>query len=137
MLTKKRRPSDRRCFTDTDSDLAALVVSWNRQSAGRAGTPGTVFNYNELCPLSVGLAIRHAAGMSLSELAEEALWQPMGAEADATWSTDSMGKEFCCVGFGETAAAVALHRCRPLSTVSLPPLPGRCRPSAAAGSVSC
>lgn len=38
-------------------------------------------------------------GMTLSAFAEEALWQPMGAEADATWCTDSHGNEFNCVNF--------------------------------------
>jgi hypothetical protein len=89
-----------RCFTDADSDLAALVASWNKPADGIAGCPGSVFNYNELCPLTVGLAIQRTTGMSLSEFAEEALWQKIGAEADAVWSTDSKGKEFCCVGFG-------------------------------------
>ena len=59
-----------------------------------------MFNYNELCPLSIGLAIASVTGMSLSEFAEVALWSKLGAEADATWSTDSKGKEFCCVGLG-------------------------------------
>ena len=89
-----------RCFTDLDSDIAALVSSWNKQAKGPAGEPGNTFNYNELCPLSLALAIRHVTGVSLSEFAEEALWQKMGAEGDATWSTDSTGLEFCCVGFG-------------------------------------
>jgi hypothetical protein len=89
-----------KCFTDADSDLASLVAGWNKQAEGKAGQHGGVFNYNELCPLSIGLAIRHVTGMSLSEFAEEVLWKKIGAEADATWSTDSKGKEFCCVGFG-------------------------------------
>lgn len=38
-------------------------------------------------------------GMTLSAFAEEVLWQPMGAEADATWCTDSHGAEFNCVNF--------------------------------------
>eukprot|EP01052_Picozoa_sp_SAG31_P009024 SAG31_NODE_466_length_15291_cov_7.540066_9_plen_434_part_00 len=89
-----------RCFTDADSDLAALVAGWNKQAEGIAGQHGRTFNYNELCPLCVGLAIRHATNMSLSEFAEEVFWQKIGAEGDAVWSTDSTGKEFCCVGFG-------------------------------------
>lgn len=93
----------RRCFTDADSDIAALVAGWNKRGEGRAGLAGGQFNYNELYTLSIGLVIRQVASMSLSELAEEALWQKL--EADATWSTDSWstdstGKEFCCVGFG-------------------------------------
>ena len=89
-----------RCFTDADADLATLVASWNKKAEGNAGRPGSTFNYNELCPLTVGLVIQHASGMSLSEFAQEVLWQKIGAEADAVWSTDSKGREFCCVGFG-------------------------------------
>lgn len=43
------------------------------------------------------MVIRRVSNQSLSELAEEALWIPMGAEADATWTTDSKGAEFNCV----------------------------------------
>ena len=29
-----------KCFTDKDSDLAALVASWNKQADGKAGEQG-------------------------------------------------------------------------------------------------
>jgi CubicO group peptidase (beta-lactamase class C family) len=45
------------------------------------------------------MVIRHVTGQSLSEFAENVLWKPMGAEADATWTTDSEGNEFNCIGF--------------------------------------
>lgn len=60
---------------------------------------GAIYLYNDLAPLVVGEVIRNAAGKSLSEFCEETLWQPMGAEADATWLTDSVGLEFNTIGF--------------------------------------
>jgi CubicO group peptidase (beta-lactamase class C family) len=63
------------------------------------GAPGTKFLYNDLAPLVLGEVIRNAVGNSLSEFCEQALWHPMGAEADATWLTDSLGREFNCIGF--------------------------------------
>lgn len=81
-------------FIGANTDIAKTVAGWNqrREDAGRT------FNYNELCPLTIGMVIRRVTGQSLSEFAQTALWQPMGAEAAATWSTDSRGNEFNCIG---------------------------------------
>lgn len=77
------------------TDLERVVRGWN---AAREA-PGTRFNYNELCPLAIGMVIREASGTSLARFAQDHLWQPMGAEGDATWLCDSRGKEYNCVGF--------------------------------------
>jgi hypothetical protein len=54
----------------------------------------------ELCPITIGSVIRAATGKkTLAEFAEEALWGPIGAEADASWCTDSKGQEYNCVNF--------------------------------------
>lgn len=82
-------------LTNRDSSVLATL----RQANTRREEQGRRFNYNELCALTIGAVIRAAAGVSLSELAQEALWQPMGAEGDATWLTDSEGAEFNCVGY--------------------------------------
>jgi CubicO group peptidase (beta-lactamase class C family) len=79
----------------TGTDVERVVRGW---SAVREA-PGTRFNYNELCPLTIGMVIRHATGGSLAQFAEECLWRPMGAEGDATWLTDSLGREYNCAGF--------------------------------------
>lgn len=76
------------------TSLERVVQNWNT----RLEAPGARFNYNELCPLTVGMVLRSASQMTLAEFAEKFLWQPMGAEADATWLTDSQGKEYNCVG---------------------------------------
>jgi hypothetical protein len=78
-----------------DSSILKVVSNWNQKKEDQ----GISFNYNELCPLTIGLVIREVTGMSLSAFAEKVLWKPMGAEADATWTTDSKGQEFNCIGF--------------------------------------
>lgn len=78
-----------------NTDVERVVITW----ADKLEVPGVRFNYNELCPLTIGMVLRSATGMSLAEWAQQVLWQPMGAEAMATWLTDSHGKEYNCVGF--------------------------------------
>jgi CubicO group peptidase (beta-lactamase class C family) len=51
--------------------------------------PGERWHYNNYNPLLVGLVLERATGTSVSEYASRHLWQPMGAEADASWSLDS------------------------------------------------
>lgn len=85
-----------RAFTRTGGDLEAVVRGWNAS----AEPQGTRWNYNELCPLTIGMVIRRVTGKTLAAFCEEALWQPLGAEADATWLCDGQGHEFNCIGFG-------------------------------------
>lgn len=82
-------------FTSKNSNITATVASWNE----RREESGKVFNYNELCALTIGMVIRKVTGKTMSAFAEMTLWQPMGAEADATWTTDPTGAEFNCIGF--------------------------------------
>ncbi|MEO8024173.1 serine hydrolase [Polaromonas sp.] len=84
-----------KAFLRKNSDLELTVRDWNQSE----GPQGTRYNYNELCPLTIGMVIRRVTGKTLSAFAEEALWQPMGAEADATWLTDSHDREYNCIGF--------------------------------------
>jgi CubicO group peptidase (beta-lactamase class C family) len=78
-----------------DPDIARTVKDWNQRSE----PAGTRFNYNELCPLTLGMVMRRVTGVSLSAFAERALWQPLGAQGSATWFTDARGAEFNCIGF--------------------------------------
>ncbi|MEY4883310.1 MAG: hypothetical protein RIS34_1164 [Pseudomonadota bacterium] len=84
-----------KAFTGGVTDLEAVVRGWNLSQE----SPGSRYNYNELCPLTVGMVIRQVTGTSLATFCQDALWQPMGAESEATWLTDSKGKEFNCIGF--------------------------------------
>lgn len=78
-----------------NTSIKRTVMEWNF----RAEDQGVRYNYNELCPLAIGMVIRAATGTSLSEFASENLWKPLGAEADAYWLTDSEKCEFNCIGF--------------------------------------
>jgi len=77
------------------TDLERVVRGWDAVRE----PPGTHYNYNELCPLTIGMVIRHASGSTLAQFAQDHLWQPLGAEGDATWLTDSLGREYNCAGF--------------------------------------
>jgi hypothetical protein len=85
-------------FTTKTANVFRTVANWNQ----RRQEQGFVYNYNELCPLTLGIVIRKVMGMSMSEFAQQALWQPLGAEASATWTTDAERNEFNCIGFAAT-----------------------------------
>jgi hypothetical protein len=76
-------------------DTLKLLQNWNR----RAAPAGTVFNYHGLPPLVLAYVLREATGMSVAAYAQAKLWQPLGTEAAATWSTDSKGVEWGAAGF--------------------------------------
>lgn len=51
--------------------------------------PGEVFHYNNFNPLLVGMVLERVTGMPVADYLAARLWQPMGAEADGSWSLDS------------------------------------------------
>jgi CubicO group peptidase (beta-lactamase class C family) len=85
-----------KALLDRDSSIRRVVTGWDR----RRGEQGQAFRYTELCPLTIGMVIRQVTGTSMSAFASEVLWQPMGAEGDASWLCDSERNEFNCMGFG-------------------------------------
>lgn len=61
--------------------------------------PGSLHEYKSGDTQLLGLILEKATGKSLSEYASEKLWQPMGAEHPALWSTDhekGNEKAYCC-----------------------------------------
>ena len=58
------------------------------------GLPGRDWLYNNYNPLLIGLVLERATGMSVSDFMSAMLWQPLGAEFDATWSLDSRADGF-------------------------------------------
>ena len=61
--------------------------------------PGKLHRYKSGDTQLLGLILEKATGKSLSAYASEKLWQPMGAEHAALWSTDHIGgteKAYCC-----------------------------------------
>jgi CubicO group peptidase (beta-lactamase class C family) len=64
----------------------------------RAAPAGSRFSYSSAETQVLGLVLRGATGRPPAEYLESKIWQPIGAEADATWLVDNSGQEatFCC-----------------------------------------
>ncbi len=77
---------------DLPARVAALKI---------AGEPGRTYSYQSGDTQLLGMAVQRAVGLPLAAYAASRIWQPMGAEFDATWSVDSTGsataKAFCCL----------------------------------------
>ena len=71
------------------------VLQFNRRDA----TQGTRWNYSSVDSEVLGLVLRAAVKMPLATYLSEKIWQPMGAEANATWLVDKSGYEtgYCCL----------------------------------------
>ena len=65
----------------------------------RVAPAGTRFSYASVETQVLGLVLTSAVGRTAAEYLEQKIWQPMGAEADATWLIDRSGQEatYCCV----------------------------------------
>ena len=74
-------------------------------SAEVCEAPGGMFRYNNFNPLLEGLVLERATGRSVSAYLSQRLWQPMGAEADASWSLDSRRSGFEKMESGLNAVA--------------------------------
>jgi len=76
-------------------DPARAVARFNTREV----PAGTRFHYAGIQSEVLGLVVASATHSSLAEYLQSRIWQPMGAEADATWTVDSTGHElaFCCV----------------------------------------
>ncbi len=94
---------DARTYYDPDLRALALTVEI-------AEPPGRTWLYNNYNPLLVGLALERAVGRPVEEYAAEVLWQPMGAEADASWSADSEAHRFPKMESGVNARALDYAR---------------------------
>jgi CubicO group peptidase (beta-lactamase class C family) len=74
---------------------AAAVTRFNE----RAAPSGTKFSYSSAETQVLGLVLRSATGRPVAEYLQEKIWEPIGAEADATWLIDKTGQEstYCCI----------------------------------------
>ncbi|TVR50202.1 MAG: class C beta-lactamase-related serine hydrolase [Rhodobacteraceae bacterium] len=61
--------------------------------------PGAFNAYASSDTMALGLLLEAATGERVADYLATRLWAPMGAEADATWSTDRTGREIalCCL----------------------------------------
>jgi CubicO group peptidase (beta-lactamase class C family) len=82
-------------FLQGSSGGVAAVTPFNE----RALAPGTKFSYASVETEVLGLVLAAAVGGTVSEYLQEKIWQPIGAEANATWLIDRSGQEvtFCCL----------------------------------------
>src|SRR5262249_46433274 len=71
------------------------VTSFNE----RARPAGTKFSYSSVETFVLGLVLTSAIGRPIAKYLEQKIWQPIGAEADATWLIDNSGQEVtaCCL----------------------------------------
>jgi CubicO group peptidase (beta-lactamase class C family) len=72
--------------------------------------PGQEWHYNNFHPLLLGMVLERATGMSVSDYMATRLWQPLGAEADATWNLDSERSGFEKMESGLNATPVDYAR---------------------------
>ena len=63
---------------------------------------GKKFHYMSLDSHVLGLLLRRATGKSITDYFQEKLWQPLGAESDASWVTDLYGTEITFCGLNAT-----------------------------------
>jgi CubicO group peptidase (beta-lactamase class C family) len=71
------------------------ITQFNR----RIAAPGTRYFYASIEPDVLGVVLRNAVGMSASDYLRRKLWEPIGAEADASWLVDAEGGEVAHFGF--------------------------------------
>ena len=61
--------------------------------------PGTEAVYRSVDTQMIGMIIQKVTGQSVSDYFTANIWQPVGADFDATWNVDKVGgyeKTFCC-----------------------------------------
>ena len=76
----------------------ATVLPFDARERG----PGERFRYASAETQVLGLCLRAATGKPLAEYLSTRIWQPMGAEADASWLIDRGGYEAAFTGLNAT-----------------------------------
>ena len=65
------------------------IIQFNQ----RIAPPGTRYYYASVEPDVLGVVLHAAVGQSASDYLRRKVWEPIGAEADATWLLDAQGYE--------------------------------------------
>jgi len=86
-------------YTDPKSDRRKLLDIQLAQKPGsilafmnslpKAGTPGTIWNYNTGETFVVGAVLEEATHKPLAQYLSEKIWKPWGMESDAKWQLES------------------------------------------------
>ena len=81
-------------FDEPGKDPVASVARFNT----RVASPGTRWHYASAETEILGLVLRAAVGEPVADYLRDRIWQPIGAEADASWAIDGTGQEatYCC-----------------------------------------
>ena len=84
---------------DTYVQIGAGGVEAVKPYNDRIRPSGTRFSYASVETQVLGLVLRAVTGRPVAEYLREKIWEPMGAEADATWLIDRSGQEatYCCL----------------------------------------
>ena len=77
---------------------AQALLSFNH----RERPAGTRFYYASAETQALSAVVRNATGKRLADYLSEKIWQPMGAEADASWLVDGGGNELGFMGLNAT-----------------------------------
>jgi CubicO group peptidase (beta-lactamase class C family) len=93
-------------YTYYGVDLRDVALNRTRIDA----PPGLAWHYNNYHPLLLGLVLERTTGTSVSDFMARRLWQPLGAEADATWNLDSESSGFEKLESGVNARPVDYAR---------------------------
>lgn len=70
------------------------------------GPPGEQWHYNNFNPLLMGMILERATSEHVASFMQARLWQPLGAEANASWSLDSEASGFEKMESGINARAI-------------------------------
>jgi CubicO group peptidase (beta-lactamase class C family) len=92
-------------YRSPTSDVARLYLGADlKAEVARlriARVPNQIHQYQSGDTQLLGQVIERATGVPLARYAEQRLWQPLGAEFDASWSLDSaagaQARAFCCL----------------------------------------
>lgn len=109
LLTMSSGVAFRETYDGRDDSAGLSRLTFGGQSAGgvavppffntRIAAPGRQWNYASAETFVLALALRRAIGRPIADYFAEKLWQPLGAEADASWLTDRSGLEIGFMGF--------------------------------------
>jgi CubicO group peptidase (beta-lactamase class C family) len=109
LLTMSSGVKFREDYDGIDDSARLSQATFGRQSAGgaaavtgfneRIAAPGARWYYASAETFVLALVARQAFRRSLMEVLQERVWQPIGAEADATWLVDKSGLEIGFMGF--------------------------------------
>jgi CubicO group peptidase (beta-lactamase class C family) len=85
----------RALFGGEEKDAAPIIAQFNTRSA----PPGTKWHYASVETEILGLVLRSATSIPVSDYFHDRIWDAIGTEADASWAVDGGGQEiaFCCV----------------------------------------